>query len=476
MVSPAVEGLLADGASEDSLVISKKKLEDLLARLQRRIEEQNKEIERLHQLLELQEGRRSPPPLWVKPNVKKEGGESSHKRGAKKGHEAHHRPPPEKIHETKEVELDACPDCGGPLEGPFQWSEHTVESIIPGHVRITRWRIGRYRCRGCKKIRRAHIPHDVAPPKSNFSWGTHFLVGYWSLKGLTTSMLRDLLSSDYGLKVSVGEIDKMLARSARLFAPAYEAIRQALKEGTQVNADWTGWRVDGVNHNLWDFISPDVKAAFFRVDKSAGHEVPEGVLGKRRPKGQVLNCDGGVAFNAVHGKKQRCWVHLLRKAKQGQEGWERPSDAPDWRGLRVMEKLSRRILEVAKWPTGEEKTREAKRLMAWARRWLGVRREGTVALALQKYGSKHWDELWWWAEMGVDAHNNIAEQGLRPHIAVKRKLSWGSRTKKGADRTALLASVIQTGQLQGIAYRELGARVLKGEIPFQFGPGPPDPK
>ena len=60
MVSPAVEGLLADGAFEDSLVISKKKLEDLLARLQRRIEEQNKEIEGLHQLLELQEGRRSP--------------------------------------------------------------------------------------------------------------------------------------------------------------------------------------------------------------------------------------------------------------------------------------------------------------------------------------------------------------------------------------------------------------------------------
>ena len=130
----------------------------------------------------------------------------------------------------------------------------------------------------------------------------------------------------------------------------------------------------------------------------------------------------------------------------------------------------------AKWPTGEEKTREAKRLMAWARRWLGVRREGTVALALQKYGSKHWGELWWWAEMGVDAHNNIAEQGLRPHIAVKRKLSWGSRTKKGADRTALLASVIQTGKMQGIPFRELGSRVLHGrENPFHFGPGPPAP-
>ena len=87
-----------------------------------------------------------------------------------------------------------------------------------------------------------------------------------------------------------------------------------------------------------------------------------------------------------------------------------------------------------------------------------------------------WDELWWWAEIGVDAHNNVAEQGLRPHIAVKRKLSWGSRTNRGADRTALLASMVRTGKMQGISFRELGNRVLQGQAnPFQFGPGPPAP-
>ena len=100
-------------------------------------------------------------------------------------------------------------------------------------------------------------------------------------------------------------------------------------------------------------------------------------------------------------------------------------------------------------------------------------REGSVAQALRKFLTKHWDELWWWSEVGVDAHNNRAEQGLRPHIAVKRKLSWESRTPRGADRTALLASVIQTGLLQGIHYRELGARVLREDSPFQFGAGPP---
>lgn len=437
-------------------------------------EKVRRRVGELEAKLAAQEGRSPQPPSWVKANVEKPPDEERKKRGAKFGHVPHFRPPPEKVHETRDALLDECPDCGGELQGPFEWNEHLVEAVIPGHVRVTRYRIGRYRCRSCKKVRRAHVPPDVAPDRSRFSWGTHFLVGYWSLRGMTNSMIRDLLASDYGLTLSVGVVDKILARSAKLFAPAYEFIRQALKAGKQVNVDWTGWRVDGINHHLWDFISPDVKVAFFTVARSAGHTVPERVLGKRRPKDQVLNCDGGTAFNSLRGRKERCWVHFLRKARDAQKGWEGPSDAPDWRGLRAAEKICRRVLEVAKWPQGPEKIAEACRLKSWTRRWLRVERDGPEARELRKYWTKHWEELWWWAEVGVDAHNNLAEQGLRPHIAVKRKLSWGSRTNKGADRTALLASVIQTGKMQGLSFRELGAKVLQGQTnPFQFGPGPP---
>lgn len=470
MVPPALEGLLPDDISEETVTVSKKKLEALLKELR----DLTQQVELLRQAQLAGASRLPPPPAWVKANVPRD--EAPKKRGAKEGHEAHHRPPPSRIDEEQEVELPSCPKCGEDLGDPFEVDERTVESIVPGHVRVTTYRIGRYRCRHCNRVRRARLPPEVAPPRSPFSWSTHFLVGYWSMKGLTNSLIREFLATDYGLKVSQGVVDNMLRRAAELFAPAYEAIRQALKEGRQVNVDWTGWRVDGINHHLWDFVSPDARAAYFTVARSAGHTVPEGVLGKRRPKGQVLNCDGGTAFNAMGGKIQRCWVHILRKAVQAQDGWERPSDAPDWRGLRAMEKLSRRILEVAKWPQGEAKAAEARRLKAWARRWIKVGRGGQEALALRKFLAKRWEELWWWAEVGVDAHNNVAEQGLRPHIAVKRKLSWGSRTNRGAGRTAVLASVIQTGKMQGIPFRELGSRVLHDrENPFHFGPGPPAP-
>jgi transposase len=430
-------------------------------------------VARLEETIRVLEARPPPPPDWVQPNVPERPEEERGKRGAVEGHEAHHRPAPLRIDATQEVRLRDCPQCGEHLGRPFAIDERLVEAIVPGHVRVTRYRIGRYRCDRCRKVRRARLAPDVAPPRSRFDWGSHFLVGYWSLQGLTTSGLRDLLATNYGLTVSAGTIDAMLRRSAELFTPAYAAIREAVRHGKSVHVDWTGWRVDGINHHLWDFLSPEAKAVYFTVDRSAGHAVPEEVLGKRR-KDRVLECDGATAFNALYGRKQRCWVHLLRHARRGFERWESVSDAPDWRGLRVLEKIARGVLEASHLPEGPAKRAKAQRLRAHLGRWLQVEREGEAAQSLQKFLTKHEGELWWWAEAGVAAHNNLAEQGLRPHIAKKRKLSWGSRTLGGAERFATLASVVQTGKMRGVGPPELGARVLGGVgDPFGFGTGPP---
>lgn len=123
---------------------------------------------------EAEKDRRPPPPLLVKANVEKLPEEEQKKRGAKFGQTAHFRPPPEKIYETTDVALEVCPDCGGELEGPFEWNDPLVGSIIPGPVRVTRSRLGRYRCRSGRKVRRALFSPRIAPDRSRISWGTHF--------------------------------------------------------------------------------------------------------------------------------------------------------------------------------------------------------------------------------------------------------------------------------------------------------------
>ena len=101
------------------------------------------------------------------------------------------------------------------------------------------------------------------------------MVGAWHAMGFTVGKILMLLETDYRLKMPRGTVDKILTRATRLFAPALKAIQKAVREGKQVVVDNTSWRVDGQNFFLWDFISPEAKAALFEVNRSGGHQVPE---------------------------------------------------------------------------------------------------------------------------------------------------------------------------------------------------------
>ena len=61
---------------------------------------------------------------------------------------------------------------------------------------------------------------------------------------------------------------------------------------------------------------------------------------------------------------------------------------------------------------------------------------------------KHRDDLFRFVDnKEIDSTNNRAERGLR-HAVVIRKISNGSMSKKGAEVTANLLSVLQTAKLQ----------------------------
>jgi transposase len=439
-------------------------------RIRRELEELKVEVAEL-------KDRRPAPPSWVKPNVPKDSGTTSKKPGAKEGHEAHHRPPPsDTAKETVELDLRlrACA-CGEAFDEPFAWTDRWVEKVIPGHVQRRHYRVAHYRCRKCRRLTAAKVSSRVAPPKSRFCWGTHFLVAGWHALGLTHGRIQMLLESDYGQTLSLGEVDKMLARAGKLFAPAVEAIAKAIREGKEVVVDNTGWRVDGINHFLWDFIAPEIKAALFVVDRSGGHGVPEQVL-SGNPE-QTVVCDGGTCFNPLKGKKriQRDWVHIRRHAKEGLEGYETVSDAPDWRWLKSVKATADRVLRVAKLPKGKERERKAAELRRRMERLLAREVEGEPARKLRKYLLERGEELWTWVGTGGLAQSNAAEQGLRFHIAGKRKVSGGSRTAVGAVRTAALASVQATARMRSIRFAEVGDRLLRGLAdPFLAAPGPPN--
>jgi len=83
-----------------------------------------------------------------------------------------------------------------------------------------------------------------------------------------------------------------------------------------VNADETGWRVDGRNYWLWVFTNKD--AALYHIDESRGGKVVSNTLGQKYQG--VLGCDFYSAYNELDARaKQRCLGHLLSEIKKVQE-------------------------------------------------------------------------------------------------------------------------------------------------------------
>lgn len=63
---------------------------------------------------------------------------------------------------------------------------------------------------------------------------------------------------------------------------------------------------------------------------------------------------------------------------------------------------------------------------------------------------KHLPELFTFIRFeGVESHNNRAERALR-HSVVKRKISGGTRSKRGSRTREILATLFGTWRLQGL--------------------------
>jgi len=83
-----------------------------------------------------------------------------------------------------------------------------------------------------------------------------------------------------------------------------------------VNADETGWRVNGQNRWLWVFTNKD--AALYQIDKSRGSKVVDKILGKEYHG--VLISDFYSAYNKLQALAcKRCLGHLLAEIKKIQE-------------------------------------------------------------------------------------------------------------------------------------------------------------
>lgn len=255
----------------------------------------------------------SKQPEWEKKGVgndckeKKKGRVKKGRKGS--GNKAKNRP----ITRSESCTVETCDFCGKDLSGqlPLE-SKNTriIEDIpeIPVELEVIEVVQEKKYCSDCKKVTTANS--ELALQKSDFGLNTTIAIIYlWIASCLSFPRISSYLNTFYGQQISTSGLSQHVIRISKIMSAVYAEILEDIKKSGILQADETGWRVNGINWWLWVFGTLD--SAYYTIDKSRGKDVVRRILGEIFIG--VLVVDGWSAYLSLICKQQSCMAHLLRK-------------------------------------------------------------------------------------------------------------------------------------------------------------------
>ena len=422
----------------------------------------------------------STPSAMVAPYLKEQSKKKPKKPGRKAGHEGSRRAAPTRIDRREEHAFERCPDCGGPLSSP-KTRTRLIEDIEATRAVATEHAIHSHWCSRCRK--RVEPPVTQALPRSTVGNRALTLTSWLHYgSGQTTSQIVDVLKHVFQLPVSEGGLTQMWKRAADELAPWYEEINQRAREAAVLNADETGWRVNGQTYWLWCFTSKQENITCYHIDKGRGSAVVREVLGEVFPG--ALVCDFYAAYNAIKAdRRQRCLAHFLRELKRvslivKSDQWV--IFAP------IFKKLIKDALRLGRRTDRDasdflsKRDRLYKRLDALCD---GIYTDHHTARIIKRLARHRQEMFAFLHNPSIPADNNHAEREIRPAV-IARKNSFHNMSENGARTQAVLMSIFRTLKLRGLdpittIADALAIRVAGGKLPAlpaaqQAGERPPN--
>ncbi len=313
---------LAPDDQDDTMVVSRRKLDRLLkekeaeiARLREEAKKKDKEIEDLHRQLAVHLNPNVPP------SVKNQAPgharthpltppEQRKKPGQKRGHEGITREPAtpdEKVTYTAQ----RCGKCQSPrLKLVGQETTDEVELPPPQKPRVTRHTQHIYACEDCGTETRATMPDGREPSEWGPRLQSEVVLGK-ILDRLPYRKLRARLVRQGGerLWTSTATLQGIMWRASDKLAGEEAAILERLRASPHIHIDESIFRVDGHREWLWVFVTAE--DVFLVIDPRRNRDVVTETLGENYTG--KIHCDGWKAY--IGWVLQRCWAHLLRYGK-----------------------------------------------------------------------------------------------------------------------------------------------------------------
>ncbi|MGH8921148.1 MAG: IS66 family transposase [Actinomycetes bacterium] len=397
---------------------------------------------------ELEAGTRLPPP-WVKANRKpREPAVRPRRRRAADQNQGRPRGEPTVCVQHA---YDQCPECGYPLRGQAVRRRREVLELPAVAVTVTEHQMLTRYCPVCAAYQTPRVSFaGVVLGQGRIGVRLASLIGALRTSyRLPLAQIQSLLGAVYGLHLSRGGLQDILARLRRQLAPAQGRIAAQTRASPVLHMDETGWRQNGQNGYLWVQATDGPQATrLYTYDRRRSGQVARDLLGDF---GGVLSTDFYAVYDQYAGPKQRCWAHLLRDAHALSEAYPDHPDVQAWvHGLKGLFSGARNLDLTA--CTRRERAKVARELerrtraLAACYRRTAAHPARVLAQRLHRYESELFEFV---RTPGVSPTNNLAERTVRPQV-ITRKISGGSRSAAGSAIRCDLATLFQTWAARGL--------------------------
>jgi hypothetical protein len=254
---------------------------------------------------------------------------------------------------------------------------------------------------------------------------------------LSFTQIQNVLHDTYAFTLSQGEVAKILERESVRLRPFFERLKVRIRGEPGVHLDETGWKLlhGGETSYAWVMSGAESKESVFLAGESRGRGNADTLLGKHFT-GFVVSDDYGV-YRKMRNH-QLCFAHLLRKFRD----LARSGELPEREQRRCKEDYAilRSLYDDLKQHRTPERYEEFRRRLATlsAVRSGDPKKAARIKQTLRKNIENYLTCL---SDTRIPLTNNLAERSLR-HLVLKRKISFGSLTKRTAENFAVLVSVL----------------------------------
>ena len=372
------------------------------------------------------------------------------------------------VHDLSDEEK-VCDCCNGQLHKIGEDKAEKLE-FIPAQVKVIEHIRPKYACRHCEKtgvkntIKQAPVAASPIP------------------KGIaTSSLLSQLITSkyqyglplyrqesmfkQYGIALSRQTMSDWMLKSAMLFEPLLQRLKQILLNQGVIHADETTVNVvksDKVKSYMWLYCtgtdSPNPINKIPNIVLFDYHNSRAGVCVVDYLSGYngYLQVDGYQAYAQTKATLVGCWAHARRKFIEAKQVQGKNKSGKADMALSYIQKLYA-IEAKLKGKTVEEKyevrQQQAKPLIEKLHDWLTkqhVLPKTKLGEAIT-YLNNQWHKLIRYLESGqLNIDNNRAERAIKPFV-IGRKAWLFSQTANGAHASAALYSIIETAKANGLS-------------------------